>query len=102
MPVPDPRPSEKIAKLFPRVDPLQNQPKDQKNGVKPPDISAIPSPGKAAGTAEPAKSTTPPPPPAAAAQAIAGKVPLPEVRPVIKPGREARRHRRVSQYRRSR
>jgi hypothetical protein len=29
-------------------------------------------------------------------------VPLPEARPVIKPAREARRHRRVSQYRRSR
>ena len=31
MPVPDPRPSEKIAKLFPQVDPL----KDQKAGAKP-------------------------------------------------------------------
>ena len=29
MPVPDARPSEKIAKLFPQVDPLKDQPKDQ-------------------------------------------------------------------------
>src|SRR5215212_8784699 len=33
MPLPDPRPSEKIAKLFPPVDPLKNQPENQKNGV---------------------------------------------------------------------
>ena len=30
MPVPDARPSEKIAKLFPQVDPPKDQPKDQK------------------------------------------------------------------------
>ena len=30
MPVPDARPSEKIAKLFPQVDPLKDQPKDPK------------------------------------------------------------------------
>ena len=30
MPVPDARPSEKIAKLFPQVDPLKDQPKDAK------------------------------------------------------------------------
>ena len=34
MPVPDERPSEKIAKLFPQVDPLKDPPKDRKNGVK--------------------------------------------------------------------
>jgi len=40
MPVPDARPSEKIAKLFPQVDPLKDQAKDQK---KPPDTSvAVP------------------------------------------------------------
>ena len=32
MPVPDARPSEKIAKLFPQTDPLKDQPKDQKTG----------------------------------------------------------------------
>ena len=37
MPLPDPRPSEKIAKLFPQVDPSKDQPKDQKTGAKPSD-----------------------------------------------------------------
>jgi membrane-bound lytic murein transglycosylase A len=102
MPVPDPRPSEKIAKLFPQVDPLKDPPKDQKNGVTTPAISAASNPKGAASVAEPVKNAAPAPPPAAAAQAAAGKVPLPEARPVIEPSREARRHRRISQYRRSR
>ena len=102
MPVPDPRPSEKIAKLFPQVDPMKDAQKDQKNGVTTPDMSAVSSPKGAAGVVEPVKNAAPAPPPAAAAHAAAGKVPLPEARPVIKPAREARRHRRVSQYRRSR
>src|SRR5665647_680488 len=42
MPVPDPRPSQAIAKLFPQVDPAKGQQKDQKNGVKPTDASAAP------------------------------------------------------------
>jgi peptidoglycan lytic transglycosylase A len=87
MPVPDARPSEKIAKLFPQVDPLKDQPKDQKNSTKPSD-AAVPAP---------------PQPSAVAAQATAAKaVPLPEARPIIKPGREERRRRRVYHYRRSR
>src|SRR5204862_1575174 len=36
MPVPDARPSEKIAKLFPQIDPL----KDPKNAAKPPEVTA--------------------------------------------------------------
>jgi membrane-bound lytic murein transglycosylase A len=102
MPVPDPRPSEKIAKLFPQVDPLKEAQKDQKNGVTTSDVSAVSNPKGAASVAEPVKNAAPAPPPAVAAQAAAGKVPLPEARPVIKPGREMRRHRRVSQYRRNR
>jgi len=102
MPVPDPRPSEKIAKLFPQVDPMKHAQKDQKNGVTTPDMSAVSNPKGGVGVVEPAKNAAPAPPPAAAQQAAAGKVPLPEARPVIKPAREARRHRRVSQYRRSR
>jgi membrane-bound lytic murein transglycosylase A len=102
MPVPDSRPSEKIAKLFPQVDPLKDAQKDQKNGVTTPDMSAVSNPKDAAGVVEPEKNAAPAPPPAAAAQAAAGKVPLPEARPVIMPAREVRRHRRVSQYRRSR
>jgi membrane-bound lytic murein transglycosylase A len=106
MPVPDPRPSEKIAKLFPQVDPLKDPQKDQKNAAKPSDTPAVPAPKNAtnnatrnaAGAVEPAKNATPPEPPAPT-QAVAGKVPLPEARPDIKPGREARRHRRFNRYR---
>ena len=83
MPVPDARPSEKIAKLFPQVDPLKDQPKDQKTSAKPSDASvAIPAPSSAT-----------------AAQAPAAKVvPLPEARPIIEPVREGRRHRRFHYY----
>ena len=83
MPVPDPRPSEKIAKLFPQVDPLKDQPKDQKTSAKPSDASVA----------------IPPPSSATVAQAPAAKVvPLPEARPIIEPVREGRRHRRFHYY----
>ncbi|MDO9295590.1 murein transglycosylase A [Bradyrhizobium sp.] len=72
MPVPDPRPSEKIAKLFPQVDPLKDQPKDAKAGAKPPAAVA------------PAATTS---------AAVAKPVPLPEARPTVAPSRETRRHR---------
>jgi membrane-bound lytic murein transglycosylase A len=70
MPVPDPRPSKKIAKLFPQTDPL----KDPNNA--------------------PAATATPPS--AASPQADAtASVPLPVARPVIKPEHdEPRRQRR--------
>ena len=42
MPLPDARPSAKIAKLFPQTDPL----KDQTNGAKPADTSATTAPAK--------------------------------------------------------
>ena len=98
MPLPDPRPSEKIARLFPQVDPLKDQQKGLTNGVKPPDVSPVPNPKNAASATEPAKNATPAQPP----QAIAGKVPLPEARPNIEPGRRGRHRRRVTYYRRSR
>jgi membrane-bound lytic murein transglycosylase A len=67
MPVPDPRPSARIARLFPQTDPL----KDPKSAP--------------AATA----------PAAAAPQANAtSAVPLPAARPVVKPEHERRRHRR--------
>jgi membrane-bound lytic murein transglycosylase A len=66
LPVPDPRPSEKIAKLFPQTAPARD--KDQK---------AVP----ASAVAAPPTETV----------AIAGPVPLPEPRPVIKPVREPRK-----------
>jgi membrane-bound lytic murein transglycosylase A len=110
MPVPDARPSEKIAKLFPQVDPLKDQQKDQKNGAKPADATAGPSAKDAAKTAEPAKNAAATAAPASAAiaqasttpTAAAKPVPPPEARPNIKPGREGRRHRHVRRYRRGR
>jgi membrane-bound lytic murein transglycosylase A len=80
MPLPDARPSEKIAKLFPQVDPLKNQ-------------APATDPAKAAGAAAAQ-------PPAAIAQA--SSVPLPEARPSIKPSRDGRRYRYVRHYRRVR
>jgi membrane-bound lytic murein transglycosylase A len=70
MPLPDPRPSARIAKLFPQTDPL----KDSKNTP-------------AAATTQPASAK----PVEADATAT---VPLPEARPAIKPDHERRRHRR--------
>jgi membrane-bound lytic murein transglycosylase A len=72
MPLPDARPSEKIAKLFPQLDPPPDQQKKQKESA-----------------AQASSSRT----------AIPTPVPLPEARPTIKPGREARR-RRHHRYRR--
>jgi membrane-bound lytic murein transglycosylase A len=109
MPLPDPRPSEAIAKLFPQTDPSKDQQKDQKNGARPPEASVAPGARHAATAAEAAKKPTP------AAQASEGvgqassartaaanAVPLPEARPNIKPRREARRVRYISRYRRVR
>jgi membrane-bound lytic murein transglycosylase A len=103
MPVPDARPSEKIARLFPQVDPLKGPPKDQKNAVKPPDVSTPATAAKdPAKPAVPAKNTAPP---AAVAQAaptqtaLIKPIPLPEARPNIKPVRELRRRRAYRYYR---
>jgi membrane-bound lytic murein transglycosylase A len=104
MPVPDARPSAKIAKLFPQVDPLKDQPKDQlktgKAGAKPPEASAAPATKGAAPAAAAAKSAAPAAAqpaaaviPAAAPVAVAKPVPLPEARPNVAPSRKARRHR---------
>jgi membrane-bound lytic murein transglycosylase A len=102
MPVPDARPSEKIAKLFPQIDPLKDHPKDQNSGAKPAETS-----GPAAKAAEPAKNAAAATPPAAAVAqntpaVVAKPVPLPEARPNIKPVRDPRRHRDIRRYRRGR
>jgi membrane-bound lytic murein transglycosylase A len=81
-PLPDPRPSERIAKLFPQVDPLRVQPKER-NGAKPSSTSVVPNRYNAATDAESSRSAAP---------ILAGKVPLPEPRPAIKPNRERYRH----------
>jgi membrane-bound lytic murein transglycosylase A len=76
MPLPDPRPSEKIAKLFPPAEPLKDKPKEPADVAKPTTAS----------------TTTPP--------VAEAKVPLPEARPVIEPEQPSRRHRRLYRYRR--
>ncbi len=106
MPLPDARPSEKIAKLFPQVDPLKNQKqKDQTNDAKPTEASAPPGSKDTASAREPAKTAAPAaaPPSATVAQAstpvaVAKPVPLPEARPNPKPAHELRRQRRYRDY----
>jgi len=78
MPVPDARPSEKIAKLFPQSDPLKDQPKD-KNGATP--------------------AATGPAPNSTAQAAVIKPVPLPAARPNIKPASRTFRHRHFRRYR---
>ena len=110
MPVPDARPSEKIARLFPQTDPLKDQPKDQKAGAKPTEASAASGSKETANAKESAKSApaAPAQPSPAAAQApvtqaaAAKAIPLPEARPNLQPRRELRRHRRYHRYRRGR
>jgi membrane-bound lytic murein transglycosylase A len=88
MPVPDARPSEKIAKLFPQVDPLKDAPKDATKDTPKDQKSAAP--------------TAPPPAaaPASAAQAAVVKpVPLPAARPSIKPVSDPPRHRHIRRFR---
>jgi membrane-bound lytic murein transglycosylase A len=90
MPLPDARPSAKIAKLFPQVDPL----KDQKNVARAADASAAPGAKDTAKTAEPARNAAAAPvQPASAVAQASTIVPLPEARPNIAPGRQLRRHR---------
>jgi membrane-bound lytic murein transglycosylase A len=76
MPLPDPRPSEKIAKLFPPTEPPKDKPKEPADVAKPTTAS----------------TTTPP--------VAEAKVPLPEARPVIEPEQPSRRHRRLYRDRR--
>ena len=95
MPVPDARPSEKIAKLYPQTDSLKDPAKDPKSGATP-ETSAATS----------AKTATPPaatPSQVSAIRAdVAKPVPLPAPRPVIKPVSDKPRHHRSRRYRHAR
>jgi membrane-bound lytic murein transglycosylase A len=82
MPLPDPRPSEKIAKLFPPVDPLKDQAKNQKSGAASSGTAAGPNATNATSAAASSKGA-----------AVTGRVPLPEARPAIKPGPDQYRRR---------
>ncbi|MGB8399835.1 MAG: MltA domain-containing protein [Bradyrhizobium sp.] len=90
MPVPDARPSEKIAKLFPQLDPQKGQSNDQNNGATPAGASAASASKDAAVATTPVAQASPP---------TAKPVPLPEPRPQIKPGAERPRHRHIRHYR---
>ena len=80
MPLPDARPSEKIAKLFPQVDPAKDAPKEA-----------------AKEAAKDQKATAP----ASAAQAAVVKpVPLPAARPNVKPVSKSLRQRYIRLFRR--
>ena len=78
MPVPDARPSATIAKLFPQVDPLKDQPKP---------ADSAKAPGAKDATSAPATV-------AQATTAPVAPVPLPEARPDIPQSHDGRRHRR--------
>ena len=81
MPLPDPRPSEKIAKLFPQTLPAKDAGKDAaKDAGK--DASKDAPPASAVAQAQ------------APAAPVMAPVPLPEARPASAPSRDTRRHRR--------
>jgi membrane-bound lytic murein transglycosylase A len=88
MPVPDARPSAKIAKLFPQVDPLKDQPKPTESTKTP----VAKDPTGAAATV--AQATTAP--------VAVAPVPLPEARPDIPASHDGRRHRRYRYFLRGR
>jgi membrane-bound lytic murein transglycosylase A len=83
MPIPDARPSEKIAKLFPQVDPM----KDPKNGAKSPEAPAAAATNNTGSAAKPPTS------------AVVKPVPLPAARPNIEPVSETPRHRHIRRFR---
>jgi membrane-bound lytic murein transglycosylase A len=104
MPVPDPRPSEKIAKLFPQIDPALAQSKVQNDSAKPFPAS---SESKPIATAADASKNGPTAPPSTVMQASptatdTKAVPLPEPRPNIKPPPERGHPRHVRHHYRRR
>lgn len=86
MPVPDPRPSQKIARLFPQADPAKDLPRDSPKGQ---------TQGQATDQSSGAAPLAP-----AATVALAARVPLPEPRPDTAPSRELRRQVNDRRYRR--
>ena len=89
MPVPDERPSEKIAKLFPQTDPLKDPPRETEDRPKPPEAPVPPQAARATRAfADPAIQA-----------AIAKPVPLPEARPRIEPVSAKPHRRHLRRYR---
>jgi membrane-bound lytic murein transglycosylase A len=88
LPLPDPRPSEKIARLFPQTDPANDQTKDHGRDQKSAAVAPAPNAADTTGSS--------------ATTAVATAVPLPEERPASAPSREEHHHRYVRRYRRIR
>jgi membrane-bound lytic murein transglycosylase A len=107
MPLPESRPSQKIAKLFPQVDAAKDQTEGQKGGAtaaKPSQTPAASAESKpVADAAESGTSDATAPPSTSVAQAATAAtdtkaVPLPEPRPNINPASERRRSRLVGHH----
>lgn len=112
MPLPDARPSQAIAKLFPQThhskDASKDAPKDQPKAGSSAAAAPAQSPNDAAKPADPKNVDPVSAHPATAVAQIpatpgtAKAVPLPEARPEVMPATERRYHRRHRQYRRVR
>ena len=92
MPIPDARPSEQIAKLFPPVEP----PKDSSRETPKETTKDTPKDQK---SAAPTATPTAPASPSAAQAAVVKPVPLPAARPNVKPVSETPRYRYIRRYR---
>jgi membrane-bound lytic murein transglycosylase A len=95
LPLPDERPSAKIAKLFPQVDPLKDQSKDQpKEPSKEPikDQAREQSKDQAKTQSRDQKDAASAPASTTVAQATATVIPLPLPRPEFAPAPELRHH----------
>jgi membrane-bound lytic murein transglycosylase A len=97
MPVPDARPSEQIAKLFPQTAPLKDSSREQPNAAKPPEVTAATTTRPAA-QAVPTPAAVPSQAPAIQA-AVAKPVPLPEPRPKVEAVSAKPHQRHLRRYR---
>jgi membrane-bound lytic murein transglycosylase A len=106
MPLPDARPSAKIAKLFPQVDPSKSRQDDRNGGLRPADVPAVPTGNKTAKPTDPAQHATSTAGPSASSAQVTSQttaaqaVPLPQARPGNKAILELRRYQRYRRYRR--
>jgi membrane-bound lytic murein transglycosylase A len=94
LPVPDDRPSEKIAKLFPQTDP--------KNAAKPSEVTSATNTRPTAQTSAPPSPAAVPSPAPTVQAAVAKPIPLPEPRPKVEAVsvKPHQRHLRRYRYRR--
>jgi membrane-bound lytic murein transglycosylase A len=98
MPMPDERPSETIAKLFPQTASSKDPSKEQTNAAKPPEVTAATSARPAAQAAPPTPAAVPSQSPAVQA-AVAKPVPLPEPRPKVEAVSATPHQRHLRRYR---